>query len=224
MREPAAKSPAALTRPGGRREVKAMSSHRLLASFFGSRVVRPLSLLLGLSLLLAAGCRRPAPGGNPKVPAGAKSSGGAHAVLETERGAIEVELLPAAAPMAVENFRLLAEHGYYNGLTFHRVESGFVIQGGDPKGNGSGGPGWSIPNEKNGPLKHNRGAVAMANAGRDTAGSQFYVVIGKPAPSLDEKEADGMSKYTIFGQVVNGQDAAERIQIGDKMTKVTVQE
>lgn len=145
-------------------------------------------------------------------------------VMETTKGVIKFVLYPEISPKTCANFIKLVKKGFYDGLTFHRVESNFVIQGGDPKGDSSGGPGWSIPNEKNGPLKHNRGAVAMANAGRDTAGSQFYVVIGKPAPNLDEKEADGMSKYTIFGQVVNGQDAAERIKIGDKMMKVTVQE
>src|SRR5688572_17766016 len=109
---------------------------------------RPLafSLAIMISTLLVAGCNRSdapapvaAPEVNPKVPAGAKSSGGRHAQVETDKGVIEVELLPAAAPKAVENFRLLAEHGYYDGLTFHRVVKGFMIQGGDPAGNGTGG-------------------------------------------------------------------------------------
>ena len=146
------------------------------------------------------------------------------AIIETSKGVIQIVLYPDITPKTVANFIKLAQKGFYNGLTFHRVDPGFVIQGGDPAGNGSGGPGWKIPNEKNGILKHNRGAVAMANAGRDTAGSQFYVVIGKPAPSLDEKEPDGVNKYTVFGQVVAGQAVAEKIAIGDKMLKVKIVE
>jgi peptidyl-prolyl cis-trans isomerase B (cyclophilin B) len=146
------------------------------------------------------------------------------ATIETPRGKIRIKLYPDEAPLTVANFIKLIKKGFYNGLTFHRVEPGFVIQGGDPSGNGSGGPGWEIKNENNKKLKHNRGAVAMANAGPDTAGSQFYVVITKPAPFLDEKDARGISKYTIFGQVIEGQNVAEKIAVGDKMTKVTVAE
>src|SRR3954463_9026880 len=94
-------------------------------------------LLSAVVLLSAAGCSSPA--GNPKVPAGAKSSGGMHATITTDKGPIEIELLASDAPKAVENFRLLAEHGYYDGLTFHRIVKGFMIQGGDPGGNGQGG-------------------------------------------------------------------------------------
>ena len=119
-------------------------------------------------------------------------------ILETSKGTIKFILYPEISPKTCANFIKLVKKGFYNGLTFHRVEPGFVVQGGDPKGDGSGGPGWSIPNERCAPLKHNRGAIAMANAGRDTAGSQFYIVIGKPAPHLDEKEPDGVNKYTIF--------------------------
>ncbi len=146
------------------------------------------------------------------------------ATIETPKGKIRIKLYPDEAPITVANFIKLIKKGFYNGLTFHRVEPGFVIQGGDPAGNGSGGPGWEIKNENNKKLKHNRGAVAMANAGPDTAGSQFYVVITKPAPFLDEKDGRGISKYTIFGQVIEGQNIAEKIGVGDKMTKVTIAE
>ena len=142
--------------------------------------------------------------------------------LQTAKGTILIKLFPEEAPLTCQNFIKLIHKKFYDGLLFHRVEPGFVIQGGDPAGNGGGGPGYKIKNESNKLLKHNRGAVAMANAGRDTAGSQFYIVITKPAPHLDEKEADGVSKYTIFGQVISGQDVAEKIQKGDKMTKITV--
>lgn len=141
--------------------------------------------------------------------------------METAKGTIKIKLYPEEAPNTVANFISLARKGFYNGLAFHRVEPGFVIQGGDPAGNGSGGPGYSIKNENNKTLKHNRGALAMANAGMDTAGSQFYIVITKPAPFLDEK-SNGVNKYTIFGQVISGQEAAEKIQVGDKITKVTI--
>ena len=144
-------------------------------------------------------------------------------VVETTKGVIKIKLYPEITPITVANFLKLVNKGFYNGLTFHRVEPNFVIQGGDPQGNGQGGPGWQIKNEDNRVLKHNRGAVAMANAGPDTAGSQFYIVIGKPAPHLDGKDERGISKYSIFGQVIKGQAAAEKIAVGDKMTKVYVQ-
>jgi peptidyl-prolyl cis-trans isomerase B (cyclophilin B) len=144
------------------------------------------------------------------------------ATIQTVKGAIKILLYPEEAPNTVANFITLAQHGFYNGLTFHRVEPDFVIQGGDPRGDGTGGPGYLIKNEADKLLKHNRGAVAMANAGRDTAGSQFYIVIGQPAPSLDERYSDGVNKYTIFGQVIAGQKVAERIAKGDRMLHVTI--
>ena len=159
-------------------------------------------------LLALAGCT-PA-SGNPKVPAGAKSSGGLHAVIETDKGAIEVELLGADAPMAVENFRLLAEHGYYDGLTFHRVIKGFMIQGGDPAGDGTGGEsawGDTFADEIN-PASalygdgYRRGLVAMANAGPNTNGSQFFIMHDTyPLPP----------NYVIFARVTNGMDAVDAI-------------
>lgn len=149
------------------------------------------------------------------------------ATIETARGVIKIRLYPEEAPNTVANFVKLAKRGFYNGTTFHRVEPNFVIQGGDPlsrtlpAGNpriGTGGPGYQIKNEANRVLKHNVGAVAMANAGRDTAGSQFYIVIGRPAPHLDSGD------YTIFGQVLQGQAVAEKIQVGDRIKRVTVAE
>ncbi len=138
--------------------------------------------------------------------------------METSRGTIRIRLHPQEAPKTVANFIKLANRGYYDGLRFHRVEPGFVIQGGDPKGDGSGGPGYTIPDEKNKTLKHVVGAVAMAKtAAPNSAGSQFYIVIGKPAPALD-------GKYTVFGQVIDGQSAASRMRRGDQMFKVTVAE
>jgi cyclophilin family peptidyl-prolyl cis-trans isomerase len=138
------------------------------------------------------------------------------AVIETAKGVIKIKLFPEEAPKTVENFVKLANKGFYNGLTFHRVEPGFVIQGGDPKGDGTGGPGYTIPDEQDKTLKHNRGAVAMAKSSApNSAGSQFYIVIDKPAPQLD-------GGYTVFGQVISGQNVAEKIAKGDKMTKVYI--
>lgn len=138
------------------------------------------------------------------------------ASIETSRGIIRIRLYPEEAPKTVENFIKLANRGFYDGLRFHRVVPGFVIQGGDPNGTGSGGPGYTIPDEKNKNLKHLLGAVAMAKTNApNSAGSQFYIVIGKPAKDLD-------GKYTVFGQVIEGQRIAERISRGDRMLKVSI--
>lgn len=148
---------------------------------------------------------------NPKVPPGAKSSGGSHAVIETDKGSIEIELFEKEAPKAVENFRLLAEHGYYDGLTFHRIVKGFMIQGGDPKGDGTGGEsawGGTFEEEihQDSPLYqrgYRRGIVAMANAGRpNTNGSQFFIMHQnyKLPPS-----------YIIFGDVIKGQEVVDAL-------------
>ncbi|MCC7010251.1 MAG: peptidylprolyl isomerase [Acidobacteria bacterium] len=144
-----------------------------------------------------------APAGNPKVPAGAKSSGGLHGVIQTDKGPIEIEFLPADAPRAVENFRLLAEHGYYDGLTFHRIVRGFMIQGGDPAGDGTGGEsawGDPFPDEiaPGSPLYrggYRRGLVAMANAGPNTNGSQFFIL---------QQDYPLPPAYVIFARVTSG--------------------
>ena len=157
--------------------------------------------------LLAAGC---SPSGNSKVPAGAKSSGGKHATIETDKGPIEIEFLESDSPQAVENFRLLAEHGYYNGLTFHRIVKGFMIQGGDPTGTGSGGESaWGEPFPDNinpqSPLYqagYKRGIVAYANAGPDTNGSQFFIM------HMDYELAPN---YVIFARVTSGMTAVDAI-------------
>lgn len=140
--------------------------------------------VIAVSLILAvAGCS-PKPETNPKVPEGAKSSGGLHGVIETDKGSIEIEFFAQESPKAVENFRLLAEHGYYEGLTFHRVVRGFMIQGGDPNGDGTGGQSaWGPPFADDinpgSPLYrtgYRRGLLAMANSGPNTNGSQFFIM------------------------------------------------
>jgi cyclophilin family peptidyl-prolyl cis-trans isomerase len=161
------------------------------------------------SLFILVGCGASGQG-NPKVPAGSRSSGGLHATLETDKGSIEIELLAADSPRAVENFRLLAEHGFYNGLVFHRIVKGFMIQGGDPKGDGTGGEsawGGSFPDEikPDSPLYrsgYRRGIVAMANSGPNTNASQFFIMHADfPLPP----------SYVIFGRVIQGMDVVDAI-------------
>jgi peptidyl-prolyl cis-trans isomerase B (cyclophilin B) len=131
-------------------------------------------------------------------------------------GQIRMEFFPEDAPKTVENFITLTKKGYYNGLTFHRVVPGFVVQGGDPKGNGTGGPGYTIKAEFN-KRKHERGSLAMARSQHpDSAGSQFYITYG-PQPHLD-------GNYTVFGQVVSGMEHVDRIKQGDRMTSVVIVE
>lgn len=133
-------------------------------------------------------------------------------IIETDKGKMVLVLYPDVAPKTVESFKKLISQGFYNGLTFHRVVAGFVIQGGDPKGDGTGGPGFTIPAEFN-EKKHLRGTLAMARSqDPDSAGSQFYICLA-PQPSLD-------GKYTVFGQVVEGIEVIDTIVVGDKMNRV----
>src|SRR3954452_15535169 len=127
-----------------------------------------------------------------------------NATLQTNHGAIEVELFDEDAPKTVENFRKLAADGYYNGVIFHRVIKDFMIQGGDPTGTGTGGPGYTFEDEIN-DNKVVRGALAMANAGPNTNGSQFFIVTTGAAPWLD-------GKHTVFGRVTSGMEAVDSIE------------
>lgn len=135
------------------------------------------------------------------------------AVIETQKGTIEFEIFPDA-PKAASNFIFLATDKFYDGLTFHRVENGFVIQGGDPFGNGTGGPGYKFEDEKV-TKKYKKGIVAMANAGQNTNGSQFFIML--------EDNEDLPPNYTIFGKVIKGQEVVAIIQKGEVMTKVTIE-
>lgn len=142
------------------------------------------------------------------------------AIIETDKGNIKVKLFAKEAPMSVTNFIQLANGGFYEGLTFHRVEPGFVIQGGDPAGNGTGGPGYTVPAEIGQP--HLKGALAWARTGdevnpqRRSSGSQFYITL-EPTPFLD-------GGYTVFGQTTEGMDVVAQIRRGDKIKKVTIVE
>src|SRR5688500_8490385 len=149
----------------------------------------------------------------------------AQATVQTNHGAIELELFDDAAPKTVQNFKDLAGKGFYDGLIFHRVIKDFMIQGGCPQGTGTGGPGYTFEDEFN-DHKVERGALAMANAGPNTNGSQFFIVTTGAAPWLD-------GKHTVFGKVTGGMDVVDAIEntptgAGDRpredavMEKVTV--
>ncbi|BFH69360.1 MAG: peptidylprolyl isomerase [Paenibacillus dendritiformis] len=140
------------------------------------------------------------------------------AQIEMEKGgAVKIELHEKEAPGTVANFEKLANEGFYNGLTFHRVIPGFVAQGGCPQGTGMGGPGYTIKCETQGnPHKHVRGVLAMAHAGKDTGGSQFYITYDA-FPHLD-------GVHTVFGKVVEGMEVVDQIKQGDKMKEVRVVE
>ncbi|WP_071395192.1 peptidylprolyl isomerase [Bacillus tuaregi] len=128
---------------------------------------------------------------------------------------IEFDLYPNEAPNTVANFEKLANSGFYNGVTFHRVIPGFVSQGGDPTGTGAGGPGYTIKCETEGnPHKHEVGSLSMAHAGRDTGGSQFFIV-HEPQPHLN-------GVHTVFGKVTSGMDTVLAMKNGDVMEKVEV--
>jgi cyclophilin family peptidyl-prolyl cis-trans isomerase len=136
--------------------------------------------------------------------------------ITTERGPIVMELDPQLAPTTVNHFVHQARAGFYDGLTFHRVVPGFVIQGGDPEGTGRGGPGYKFEDE---PVKgeYTDGAVAMANAGPNTNGSQFFICIDDCTTKLTPN-------YNLFGHVTSGLDVAKSTQVGDVMQSVTVEE
>ena len=145
------------------------------------------------------------------------------ATIKTAKGDINVVLYPQDAPKTVENFATLAKYGYYNNLTFHRVEAGFVIQGGDPKGNGTGGIsifGPTFEDELNASTSsyqtgYTEGVLAMANRGPNTNGSQFFIMLADN-PSLPKN-------YTIFGKVTSGMEIVRKIAVGDKIYTIAVQ-
>jgi peptidyl-prolyl cis-trans isomerase B (cyclophilin B) len=141
------------------------------------------------------------------------------AEMQTSRGVITIELAAADAPNTVNNFVYLSCVGYFDGLTFHRVvrdPQPFVIQGGDPSGNGRGGPGYIFADEFSPNLRHEAGVISMANSGPGTNGSQFFITLA-PAPHLDDK-------HSVFGRVTAGMDVANRIQQADLLLSVTIKE
>jgi len=175
------------------------------------------ALSLALMLIGAAACAKAENSKRDGLPV---RNTDRYAIIDTDRGTIVLELYPAVAPKTVANFEKLSKDGFYNNLTFHRVEPGFVVQGGDPQRNGMGGPGYEVPAEISPTEKHLRGTLAMARKGdqvnpeRKSSGSQFYICLA-PAPFLD-------GQYTTFGGVVEGMAVVDQIKVGDKIKKVTL--
>ena len=138
-----------------------------------------------------------------------------YALIETDKGTIKAELYTDKAPITTKNFIELADSGFYNGLKFHRVEPGFVVQGGDPKGDGTGGSEKTIPLEVNPDLKHVQGALGMARSqDPNSASSQFYITLAE-TPFLD-------GNYAVFGKVLQGMEVVEKIKVGDKMNNINI--
>ncbi len=141
------------------------------------------------------------------------------AEIHTEKGIMKIDFFHKDAPKTVANFIKLSESGFYNGLTFHRVIPDFVIQGGCPIGNGSGGPGYKIDCELNGENQyHDRGVLSMAHAGRNTGGSQFFICHGRN----NTKHLD--RNHTCFGKVMEGLEVIDEVEAGDKITKIVILE
>ncbi|MBI2847637.1 MAG: peptidylprolyl isomerase [Chloroflexi bacterium] len=137
------------------------------------------------------------------------------ATIETNKGKLVLELFAKNVPNTVNNFVFLAREGFYDGVTFHRVIPDFMAQGGDPTGTGSGGPGYSFPDEFT-EHRHGTGALSMANSGPNTNGSQFFITYA-PQPHLD-------GKHSVFGQLIEGMDVLKKLRNGDVMIKVTIEE
>lgn len=150
------------------------------------------TILFGLLMVLIVGC-----GGVDKME-------NTVVVMETNHGEMEIELFEGRAPVTTKNFLELVKEGFYDGLGFHRVIKDFMIQGGDPRGDGTGGPGYTIKDEFHSELRHDKiGVLSMANSGPDTGGSQFFITL-KATPWLDDKHA-------VFGQVINGLNVLREI-------------
>lgn len=170
------------------------------------------TIVLSYSIVFLTGCAM----FKPKSPEAFKEP---VAVLRTNKGKIVIELYPESAPKTVANFEKLISEGFYDGLTFHRYVEDFVIQGGDPKGDGTGGPGYTIPDEFDNPNQrpHLKGTVAMAKTNApDSAGSQFYICLDAQ-PQLD-------GKYTTFGRVIRGMDVVMSLRKGDVIKKAKLEE
>lgn len=185
----------------------------------GNKMLRP-KYLFFILLLTANYCSLRADGAGEeksgrKFNKDYRSIGQIVATIDTWEGKIQVDLNFHKAPNTVANFVSLAQAGFYNGLTFHRVIPGFVVQGGDPAGDGSGGPGYSIDDEEN-DLTHEANVISMAKSGPNTGGSQFYLT------QMPQAHLNG--QHTVFGQVVSGFDVVTRIEQGDPIKSIKIEE
>ena len=181
-------------------------------------LLRAAGIILGLAALLLASCGGAAPERKTySAPPPMKIDTGKQytATIETEKGDLVLELFASDVPVTVNNFVFLAREGFYDGTTFHRVISGFMAQGGDPTGTGTGNPGYSFADEFTGHT-HGVGALSMANAGPNTNGCQFFITY-TPQHGLD-------GKHSVFGQLIEGMDVLERIKQGDTMIRITIEE
>jgi peptidyl-prolyl cis-trans isomerase B (cyclophilin B) len=161
-------------------------------------------VVVAVSLLGACGAHNPPEARSQPLPV---------VTIVTSRGSIQLELFEDDAPNTVANFVSLVEQKFYDGLTFHRVEADFMIQGGCPQGDGMGGPGYRIDTEASA-HKHLRGVISMANAGANTEGSQFFIT-HRPCPHLD-------GRHAVFGRVIDGMDVVDAVRRGDAITRIVV--
>jgi peptidyl-prolyl cis-trans isomerase B (cyclophilin B) len=185
---------------------------------------RIVGIILVLVAFLLASCGGQAPEPSPTLepktysappPMTIDTSKQYTATIETEKGNLVLELFASDTPVTVNNFVFLAREGFYNGTTFHRVVPGFVVQGGDPTGTGTGTPGYYFADEFT-EHTHVTGALSMANSGPNTNGCQFFITYA-PQPHLD-------GKHTVFGQLIEGTDVLEKIEQGDTITRITIEE
>ena len=194
----------------------------------GKSLSRVAGIILVLTTLLATSCAgeapepAPTPAPTPKPrsysepPAMTTDTGKQYtAIIETEKGNLVLELFASDVPMTVNNFVFLAREGFYDGTTFHRIIPGFMAQGGDPTGTGTGNPGYSFADEFTG-HKHGTGTLSMANSGPNTNGCQFFITYA-PQPHLD-------GLHSVFGQLTEGMDVLEKLKNGDVMKRVTIEE
>lgn len=165
------------------------------------------------AVLALAAAPKPQPPTDKEVQA-AKKIGIFTVTMKTSKGTVTMQVDGKSAPLTAANFVKLAQSGFYNGIVFHRIEPGFVAQAGDPTGKGTGGPGYTIKDEKS-PLRHETGALGMAKTPQpNSAGSQFYICLDA-APHLN-------GNYTVFGKVTKGMDVVRKLRVGDRIEKMTV--
>lgn len=182
--------------------------------------MKKLTFVLLLLITLNLGAKMTFTPSEPKEPMAFEAGKTYSAIIKTSKGNIKVKLNHEKAPLSVTNFVTLSQNNFYNGLTFHRVEPNFVIQGGDPSGNGTGGPGYTVKSEATNGLIHEEGAIAWARLGdgmnpeRRSSGSQFYITLAA-TPFLD-------GQYTVFGFTTDGMDVVKKVAVGDKIESVEI--
>ena len=184
------------------------------------RLSRIAGIVLGLTTLFSVSCSgggaAPKPKTYSEAPPMTIDTGKQYtATIETEKGNLVLELFASDVPVTVNNFVFLAREGFYDGTTFHRVIPGFMAQGGDPTGTGTGNPGYAFPDEFT-QHTHGTGTLSMANSGSNTNGCQFFITYA-PQPHLD-------GKHSVFGQLIEGMDVLQNIKQGDTIIRITIQE